>query len=180
MPDLTIPTRFGELTIIDDRTHSFGSADNVRCYPKEIMLCDAGVRSSVHGVLIDGEPLIVFGASGGASAMHAHSALVIGERLYLAVGDSVVCFDLERQALTWSTRVDSATCFGVYHEPARCALIAHGELEISRISLDGYITWQRAGADIFSGDILLEPDAVWVTDFDGRLYRFSYETGARM
>lgn len=59
------------LELVDEPTYTFGSADNTRCYPFARSL-DPGSRSScVHGVLLNGRPLAVFGDAGGCTgSMH--------------------------------------------------------------------------------------------------------------
>lgn len=122
--------------------------------------------------------MVVFGAGGGCSTVHEHSGLVLDSKLYLAVGDRIVCFSPLDQRLAWSSKVDSATCFGIHYNPGRHALLSHGELEIARIDAAGEILWSSSGADIFSEGFWLEDEYVFAFDFEGREYRFSYETGS--
>jgi len=107
-----------------------------------------------------------------------HSALEIDDKLYLAVGDSVVCLSLEfpHQPL-WSVQADMATCFGIHWAEHQRALISHGELEISRLSTDGSIIWRTSGADIFSESVRLLTDYVEAIDFNKSVYRLDYVTG---
>jgi hypothetical protein len=110
--------------------------------------------------------------------VHERSALVIHDKLYLAVGDHLACLSLEfPYRLVWSTRVDTATCFGVYWDSQRAALISHGELEIARLSLHGDLVCQASGADIFSEGFRLLPDYIEAVDFNRTIYRFDYVTG---
>lgn len=66
---------FGELTIINELNYSFNSVDNARTYLLEKNLSNECVPISGHGVLQNGQPLAVFGASGGATGVHSHSAV---------------------------------------------------------------------------------------------------------
>jgi len=91
---ITIASEFGDITIMNEPTYTFGSADNVRRYVLEKNLQSNERPTSVHGVLFDSEPCAVFGAAGGCSAVHERSALILDSKLFLAVGDSLVCFDL--------------------------------------------------------------------------------------
>lgn len=165
-----------DIRIANEPAHSFGSADNTRRYRYEIDLA-RGEAWSKHGVLIGGSPIAIVGAAGGATAVHSDSAVVVGERLYLAVGDWVVSFTLEPFALDWSIQADSATCFGIHYSSERRALICHGELEVSRLSEDGRILWKSHGRDIFTGSFNLRPEWIEAQDFDGDVYRFDYENG---
>lgn len=110
--------------------------------------------------------------------MHGHSAVALDDRLYLAVGNSIACLSLESPfRLIWSTRVDAATCFGIYWDKHRAALISHGELEIARLSPHGELIWQASGADIFSEGFRLLPDYIEAVDFNRTIYQFDYASG---
>lgn len=121
---------------------------------------------------------MVFGAGGGCSSVHEHSAVVLGDDLYLAVGDSIVCLDLGKLELVWAASVDPATCFGIHYDSSRDALISHGELEIARVSKDGKVVWASSGADIFSEGLTLESEFIQAIDFNGKVYRFDNIIGA--
>ena len=174
---LVLDTPEGQVTILDEPTYSFGSADNARRYDTEIRL-DNGNSSSVHGVRTDGKWSAILGASGGPSTVHQHSAVAVGGRLYLAVGDQFVCLNLVTGLSEWSRSVDLATCFGVYWDPHHEALISHGELQISRLSLTGDELWSATGADIFTEGFRCLRESIEVVDFNHSVYLFDYRTGA--
>ena len=174
---MKINTHVGEVTIINESTYTFGSSDNTRTYPHARNLNSPARPVSVHGVLLDQEPLIVVGAGGGATQVHDHCALWLKERLYLAVCDTVVCIKLQPFELLWSLRVDSATCFGIHFHPETEALLSHGELEITRFTETGTILWKSGRYDIFTGPITLNQSFIEAEDFNGHLHRFSYSTG---
>jgi hypothetical protein len=175
-PNLVIETCEGEVAIFDEPNYSFGSADNLRTYDVEIRL-DSENITSAHGVKIDGRWSAIFGAGGGCSTVHHHSAVEVGGCLYLAVGDQVACMNLVTGSKEWSRRVDPATCFGVYWDRSHAALISHGELQISRLSLQGEEIWNAAGADIFSQGFKCLGNGIEVIDFNGSVYLFDYRTG---
>lgn len=177
MRTLVLTCDLDKVKIVDEPTYTFGSVDNARRYRYEIPLVSEERPTSIHGVLLNDEPIVVFGAGGGCSTVHEHSGLVLDSKLYLAVGDRIVCFVPLDQRLAWSSQVDSVTCFGIYYNPCRHALVSHGELEITRIDEAGEILWSSSGADIFFGGFRLEVEYISAVDFDGREYRFSYETG---
>jgi hypothetical protein len=177
MRSLVIACNFGEVKIIDEPTYTFGSADNTRRYKHEIKLTPGERPTSVYGVLINDDPIIVFGAGGGRTAVHEHSALILNSKLYLAVGDNIVCFLMGNHHLAWSLKADPVTCFGIHYNSVRHALLSHGELEIVRIDEAGEVLWASPGADIFSGGFWLEEEYIAVVDFEHREYHFSYETG---
>jgi hypothetical protein len=165
------------IEIIDETTYTFGSSDNLRRYPFECDLSAGDRPSSVHGVIIDGLPAAVFGACGGTTRPHPGSLLKQGGRYYLAVGSFVVCFSASPFEHHWSLAVDPATCFGVYCCVDSGALIAHGELEISRFTDAGNIVWSASGADIFSEGFALRAGIAEAVDFNGKVYRFDLSDG---
>lgn len=170
-------TSVGLVELLHEHAYTFGSADNVRQYRFERNLTDRRRPCSAHGVVLDGVPLAIFGAGGGATGVHDRSLASVQDLLYLAVGDSVVCMRLEPFLFKWALQTDSATCFGVYFEERTGALISHGELDIVRFSAEGSILWRASGADIFSGDFSLQPGFIEAVDWNGRVYRFNYDEG---
>jgi len=168
---------FAEIEIINEPTYSFGSTDNLRFYPKEWRASGSHGPTAIHGVIVDGEPLVVFGAPS-TSGVHEHSALHLHGQVLLAVGDHLVSFCPMPYRLNWSLKVDLAACFGVHYRAENDALISHGELEIARVSEDGRIVWSSSGADIFSEGVSLLPDYVEAVDFNRKTYRFNYGSGA--
>ncbi|MDZ3992879.1 hypothetical protein [Pseudomonas sp. Teo4] len=176
---MNLHTDYGLITVTNEPTYSFNSADNRRSYASEIQLTDS--IWSNHGVSLNGDLIVVVGAGGGATDVHAHSALVVEDKLLLAVGDHIACISMVHPySLLWSLQVDFATCFGIYWQSQRRALIAHGEIAISRFSTDGRLIWQAFGADIFSEGFDLLPDHIRTVDFEHSVYRFDYDTGERL
>jgi hypothetical protein len=116
-------------------------------------------------------------AGGGASRVHEHSAVLIDDHCYVGVGDTLCALSIPHLRLEWHRKVDWATCFGVYFSPKHNCLLSHGELEISRIELDGRIVWQTGGRDIFSEGFRHDDDMIEVTDFYRTTYRISIATG---
>lgn len=174
---MNITTHLGAVKIVDESTYVFGSADNVRSYPLSKNLSSEPSPVSVHGVLLNEEPLVVIGANGGATGVHSHSALWLNERLYLAVCNTVSCITLQPCKVLWSLRVDSATCFGIHFNAETTSLLSHGELEITRFTEAGEILWQSGGYEIFTGPFTLTPSFIEAEDFQGHQYRFLYATG---
>lgn len=170
-------TDYGLLRILDEPEYSFDSQDNSRPYLQEMCLTK-GSPSSIHGVELNHQRIMIIGAGGGCSTVHRHSALIIDGKLYLAIGDLIVCLSLEpSHRLLWSIQADAATCFGIHWDSRRAALVSHGELEISRISTCGDLIWKASGADIFSESFRLLPDCIEAVDFNQSVYRFDYMTG---
>ncbi|MES2771569.1 MAG: hypothetical protein V4623_06245 [Pseudomonadota bacterium] len=167
----------GSLELINEPSYSFGSADNLRQYVFAKHLDGAYRPISVHGVLLNGKPLAVFGDGGGRSGVHPRSAVLSRAQLFLAVGRHVVCLRPEPFEFRWALQTDDATCFGVYYDETHDALISHGELEIARFTHDGSNVCSSSGADIFSEGFTLGSQYIEVRDFEGRPYRFNYADG---
>ena len=168
------------IDLIYEDCYTSHSADNMRRYSHEYVFCETR-PSSKHGVLCwRAEVLLgstVLLAGGGGTGVHKHSLLVLGSCAYVGVGDQVACLDVPALRLAWNTRADDATVFGVYGTPDKDALIIHGELAVSRLTLDGEVVWSAGGRDIFTGDFSVEADWIRVCDFDNREYRFDIRSG---
>jgi outer membrane protein assembly factor BamB len=171
-----IETDAGTIELVDEPGYSFGPADT-RSYRFAGDFSGASRASSIHGVLLDGEPLAVLGRGGGATGVHERSLAYVDGLLYVAVGDGVACLEPRPCALKWCIQTDPATCFGVYFANRHKALISHGELEIARFGADGRILWQASGADIFTGPFRCLPELIEAVDWNGRVYRFDYADG---
>jgi len=167
--------------IVDDPTYTPGSADNLRAYSREYLLTDRHTLSSRHGVIAgeaDGEKqAIIILAGGGGSTVHIHSALIVGDRLFIAVGNLISCLMLPSLELDWQCVVDTATCFGVYYSPENDCLISHGECEVARISMSGLVEWSASGKDIFTEGFQLFSDRIEVIDFNHEQYRVGITNG---
>jgi hypothetical protein len=174
---MQIDTSAGLIEVVDEPTYRFGSADNARHYSFARNLANQSRPASVHGLILDGSSLAVFGRGGGPSGVHEHSLVYVEGLLYLAVGDCVVCVDPKPFSFKWMLQTDSATCFGIHFDERHRALISHGELEISRFSSDGNLMWSVSGADIFTGRFSLHPTYVEAIDWNGNVYRLSYDDG---
>ena len=116
-------------------------------------------------------------AGGGATTVHAHSALVQGRNLIIAVGPRLCALGLPDLDLRWNVAVDQATCFGVHYSSKHNCFISHGELEIARVALDGSIVWTVGGKDIFTEALTLHDDYLDAIDFNHEKYRIEIESG---
>jgi hypothetical protein len=169
-----IKSAAGLLELIDESRYA---GDQLKKYPFAKDLAPDYRPSSIHGFWLNGKPTAVFSNAGGATTVTEHSAVYLDGRLYIAVGNGVVCVRTDPFEHEWSLQVDSATCFGIHFDAGHQALISHGELEIARISKSGSVLWSTGGADIFTGEFSLGPQCIGVTDFNGKRYRFKYEDG---
>ena len=178
---IKLPHQNIEIQIFDDPMFSLNSVDNPHCYTKQHNLCDDFHFSSKHGVrLVESGEIInscLLIGSGGATGIHAQSAVVIGDSIYVAIGNSICSLNLPLLNLKWKQTVDSATCFGVYYLSSFNCLISHGELAISRITLSGEIVWSQSGKDIFTEGFEIQGDQLEVIDFNQERYLIDIEDG---
>jgi hypothetical protein len=174
---MKLTTSAGELEIVNEPTYTFGSADNVRRYPIADNLDAPAKPCSAHGLFLDGDPLAVFGAVGGATGVHTRSAIYLDDRLYLAICDRVLCLRLNPTEKHWCLSVDPATCFGIHLHAPTNTLISHGELQVTRFTPQGTILWQSSGRDIFTEAFSVEGDIVRAVDFNGYEHRFLITDG---
>ena len=116
-------------------------------------------------------------AGGAPTGVNQHSALLLGEALYLAIGNQVCNFSLPSLDLLWHKKSDSAACLGLYTTPAQDCLIVHGECEITRLALDGHQEWIAGGRDIFNEGFQLSGTQIEVIDFNHVHYRIDLSNG---
>ena len=174
---MKINTSAGELEIVNEPAYTFGSADNVRNYPIAENLDAPEKPCSVHGLLLDGEPIAVFGAVGGATGVHARTAIYLDHGLYFAICGRVLRLRLSPIEKDWELPVDPATCFGIHLHMPTNTLFSHGELQVTRFTPQGSILWQSSGRDIFTKGFSIEDDVVRVVDFKGYEHKFRVTDG---
>ena len=174
---MNFETPLGIFTMLDEPCYSFGSADNTRQYPNELLLNSLYKPTSVHGVLLDDQAFLVLGDGGGCSGIHKHSLVFYNGAAYIAVGRHIAKIIPHPFSVVWILQVDDATCFGVHANEDLNALLSHGELDICRFSETGEILWSASGADIFSEGFSLLSTHVEAIDFNQNIYRFGYERG---
>jgi len=160
--------------------YTLGSVDNPRRYDREYKLADDSF-TSFHGVECErscgkASSCLVAG-SGGTTTIHEHSAVMQESSLVLAVGNSLCRLAIPTLEMLWHRKIDTVTCFGVYWHMKQHCLVVHGELEISRVSLDGQIAWQTSGKDVFSEGFELFDDHAVAEDFNHNRYRIELATG---
>jgi hypothetical protein len=169
------------VVLLDDPTYSPGLADNARRYDREYSLAEKCRPVSQYGLVCrqsDGAThSCILLAGGGASRVHDHSAVIVKDAVFVGVGDMLCSLSLPTLDLGWATRVDSATCFGVYYCPQHDCLLSHGEVAIARVSLSGEILWSASGKDIFSEGFRIVGDRIEAIDFNHEVYRIDIGTG---
>ena len=99
------------------------------------------------------------------------------DRIAVAIGGYVVCIKVPTGEVMWIAEGDGACCFGVHALSSESAVVVHGELEISKLTLDGEIVWQSGGEDIFTGPFEIEETGIRAVDFNGKVYWIRLDTG---
>jgi hypothetical protein len=106
------------------------------------------------------------------------SAVIIDKTCYVAVAHFIFALALPSLTVQWTCAVDASVCFAVYALPTLNGLIAHGEQDIVRLSLDGMIDWSASGKDIFTNGMTIDDNHIIVVDFNNEIYHIDIETGA--
>ncbi|QDT71479.1 hypothetical protein [Lacipirellula limnantheis] len=178
---MKLASGFFVVNLLDDPTYTPGSVDNVRRYDREHCLVQEYRPVSQYGLACtqsDGTMhTCILLAGGGASRVHEHSAVIVNGSCFVGVGDMLCSLSLPNLDLKWATKVDTATCFGVYYCPQQDCLLSHGECEIARVSLSGEIQWSASGRDIFSEGFRIVGGQVEAVDFYNSVYHIDIVTG---
>jgi hypothetical protein len=167
--------------LIDEPLLPFEATPPGQLYERILDLEDPDVALSRYGLVFhdgrDGARSLLITGAGGCTGVNEQSLVTLGDRCFVAIGVYVVALDLPTLTLGWQRQVDQSACFGVRLTPAADGLIAHGEMEISRVSLSGDIAWRASGDDLFTGLLELTPSSVLVDDSCGDHYAFDLTTG---
>lgn len=116
-------------------------------------------------------------ASGSQTSLDSRSGILRDNQCIFAIGCFLAALRLPDLTLAWHTKVDTASCFGVYHIPQYEGYVSHGELSIALVDYDGRIRWSQGGKDIFTNGFTLYDKTVEVIDFLNNEYRFDLQTG---
>ena len=179
MKEITI---FPGLKLVEEKEYRPGSVDNIRKYEKEFRTSsNASHHVTAYGIekkigARETYPLIILGY-GGASTLTQNSWVVRENKMFVAIDDSVVAVELSTIDVLWTTKVDFATCFGIFWVEKISCFISWGEQDISRIRMDGIIDWSVSGRDIFSEEFSIKDGYALATDFERTKYRIEIETG---
>ncbi len=169
------------IEMTDDPCYSFGSMDNTHTYAHVYLFGREYAPSSKHGLACssggEARGTAIVAASGGGTVVHEHSCVLLDDRCIVAVGDRAVALGVPALVLLWETKADSATCFGLHVTADQQHLVVHGELEISKLSVNGQKVWGFTGRDVFTGECSLADGTVVATDFSGKRYTIDLQRG---
>lgn len=169
------------VSLIDETMYTPNSTDNIHTYEFEYVISDDKHIDSRHGLnLYNQEKAIdscILIASGGPTRIHANSAAIVDQNIYIAVGNVLCSLSLPSLDLQWWQKVDFAACFGVYYHARLDCLITHGECDISRISKSGDAVWSKSGKDIFTEGFGIQGDHINTTDFNHEKYQIRVKDG---
>lgn len=143
------------IDLINDANYTINSADNITSYQIEYFdgtnMEDRFYPTSKHGIRIIKDDLEINSAIiceiGTGTTIHENSFVINNDTILICCADKVYSIGLPDLRLNWKNRIDPATCFGIYKFEGD--FIVHGELEISRININGEIIWQFGSRDIF-------------------------------
>jgi hypothetical protein len=173
------------IDVIDDPTYSYQSTDNVRQYERVYALIDRRDSWCKCGILLwegdwDESELLhscIVMAGGLFMEPRQHSVVLLGDKLFVAIGSLICCFLLPSLELQWHVAVDAAACFGIHYLAEKHCLISHGEIEIARLNMQGVIEWKASGGEIFTGEMHVYPEYIDVADFNDEKYRIDVDDG---
>jgi hypothetical protein len=169
-----------QLNFINEPNYLVGSPDNPRTYDQYYSFGEESLQHAFHGIVCQdhqGIRCTCLLLATGVSGIHEHSAIVVKEKCFVAVGDRLCALFLPDLQLLWATKVDDGACFGVHYSESCDCLISHGEQQIARVDFNGKILWPVGGKDIFTGRLWLEEKHVFATDFNDEVYRIEITTG---
>lgn len=69
--------------------------------------------------------------------------------IYFCSGKYVCKWHITQAVLEWCIELDFASCFTIQFLDNENSILVSGELELSKINLNGNIKWQYSGSDIF-------------------------------
>ncbi len=133
--------------------------------------------SSSYGVtcLEGGSCLLITSTS--VSFVHEDSALILGSKIFVGIGNRLVCLTLPELDMTWNMTIDDAMCYGIYMSPDGLGILTHGELFITKVSFTGEKVWIASGKDIFSGGFSVYDTHIEAIDFNNEKYRIDIISG---
>ena len=172
-----------EVELVNESEYTFNSSDNAFNYHL-VYQDNQPYQGSKHGikVFLNGGiyQSAIVKASGGATGIYYDSAIVDNHNLLVCCSNQIFCLSLPDLNLNWMTKVDMATCFGIYKTDD--TIITWGEMTIARLDRSGNILWSTGFRDIIfklddsdGSAFLLRDKFVEITDFAGNKYKVDFD-----
>ncbi|WP_051568664.1 hypothetical protein [Crocinitomix catalasitica] len=162
------------IKLVDAEQYTLNSVDNIEVYDIEYFQDNRYRPTSKHGIRIfeNGQEIrsAIVCETGGATGIHIDSVQIIDNVLYLCCCDSIYSLTIPNLDLNWNKRIDPATCFGIY--TYKGDFIVHGELQITRIDMNGLQKWTFGARDIFvtqdgTDSFKIKEDKIYLRDWAG-------------
>lgn len=172
------------IEIVDDQTYTINSVDNVSRYDKIYFSDSTSIEkfypTSKHGIRVKLADVELASAIicevGGGTTIHNKSFIVSEDALLICCCDKVYSLELPNLSINWFKRLDPGTCFGIYQFDND--FLIHGELQITRININGNEKWTFRARDIFvtsdgNKSFAIQADKILLIDWEG--YRYTLD-----
>jgi hypothetical protein len=178
---MTVKHKDYTIELVNDEYYSLNSTDNITYY-NHIYIDDSENqgrydRRSKHGIRIkkgDEEltSALIFGDAG-ATTIHKNSFIVFNNALLVCCSNKIYALNLPDLALNWCKTLDLITCFAIYALDQD--FLIHGELQITRIDIEGNEKWTFGAKDIFvtqdgSDACTIQENMILLKDWQGNTY----------
>jgi hypothetical protein len=170
-----------KIKIVNASSYTLNSSDNIEEYKYEYFQGtqneDRVYPTSKQGIRVfeNEEELnsAIVCEVGGATGIQENSFLVEEDNILICCCDKIYSLKIPELSINWTKRLDPATCFAIYK--FKGDLIIHGELQISRIDLQGNEKWNFGARDIFvtqdgTESIQIEQETIKLKDWEGYEY----------
>ena len=172
-----------EVILENESDYVLGSSDNTFDYDMVYQDEKSSIyRSSNHGIKVyRGNELYksaIVCAVGGGTGVFEKSAVIDNEAILICCANKIFSLQLPDLTLNWYSKVDPATCFGIYK--ADNGLFTHGEIQICRLDNKGNILWENGLRDIIVNIdsheecFILHDTFIELMDFNSNKYKLDF------
>jgi|TARA_R100000541_G_C1862742_1_gene79517 hypothetical protein len=168
-----------KLIINNETNYDSNSLELFADYDKNFLTESEYLLSTIFGLKIfEKETQIssaIIGSEGGASGLSENSQIIETDRILICCSDSVYCLNLPSLDLNWKIKPDEITSFRIFKIDG--GYIIHGEIQITRININGEILWKQGGADIFvnpdgEDELEITEEYIKAVDWENRVYKW--------
>lgn len=175
-----------ELKIYDDSTFAASSTDNVHDYVRIHHFGSATDNDFMERIglrldCVDSTSTSCLLVAEGVGARTSDTSFVlIGRRIHVAIGYFLAAIELVDWSLAWVVKLQTGACFGIHYSEEHDCIFAIGDMDLTRIALDGTICWSRVVAEALTASLCLSDKCVTVDDYDGISHRLDIRTGTTL